>query len=356
MISKGVGWTLALGVLFAVAGNAAVGIFEDHSDVGTVLHAGSVTFDPDARTYTVSASGDNMWAAEDDFQFVWKKMSGDVALSADIAFAAKGGNAHRKAVLMIRQSLDGDSAYVDAAVHGDGLTSLQSRDAKGAATHEVGVNDASPRHVRLEKRGLYFFMYLGREGEDPHLAGGSMRLALTEPFYVGIGVCAHDKNAVEKAVFSNVDLGAPSKGQPGLYSTLETVTVSSTDRRVVAVMPGTAEAPNWSPDGASLIFNRGGRMQKIPVTGGAIETVDTGSAIKCNNDHGISPDGKWLAISDQSQKDGKSVIYVVPLAGGTWARRKITLEGDVLFDISPRLSEAVVSACRICLPACSRVL
>jgi hypothetical protein len=111
---------------------------------------------PRRSTYFVSASGDNMWGAEDDFQFVWKKMSGDVALSADIVFAAKGGNAHRKAVLMIRQSLDGDSAYVDAAVHGDGLTSLQSRDAKGAATREVGVNDALPRHIRLEKRGLYF--------------------------------------------------------------------------------------------------------------------------------------------------------------------------------------------------------
>src|SRR4051812_39937316 len=91
--------------LFLAAGcaSAAIGIFEDHTDVGKVLHAGSVAFDPDTRSYTISASGDNMWAVEDDFQFVWKKVSGDVALTTDIVFPVKGGNAHRKAVLMIRQ-------------------------------------------------------------------------------------------------------------------------------------------------------------------------------------------------------------------------------------------------------------
>ena len=313
------GLVAAIAVLLLTGGgaaSAAVGVFEDHNDVGTLLHPGGVAFDSGSHAYTISAGGDNMWAVEDDFHFVWKKVSGDVSLSSEIAFPVKGGNGHRKAVLMIRQSLDADSAYVDAAVHGDGLTSLQSREVKGAPTHEVGLNDASPHRVRLEKRGDYFFMYLARGGEDLHLAGGSMRLSLQEPFYVGIGVCAHDKNAVEKAVFSNVEVGTPNAGQPKLHSTLETVTVTSTDRRVVAVMPGTMEAPNWTPDGLSLIFNSGGRMRKIPVTGGSIETIDTGFAMKVNNDHGISPDGKLLAISDQSREGGKSVVYVVPLAGG----------------------------------------
>src|SRR6266542_211189 len=112
--------------------------------------------------------------------------------------------------------------------------------------------------LRLEKRGEYFYMFMARDGEELHLAGGSMRIKLQEPFYVGIGVCAHDKDAVEKAVFSNVELGTPVSlegKQPKLYSTLETITVSSTDRRVVNVFAERMEAPNWTPDGASLIFN-----------------------------------------------------------------------------------------------------
>ena len=74
-----------------------------------------------------------MWFSSDNFQFAWKKWSADGSLTADISFVGQGGNAHRKAVLMMRQSLDQDSAYVDVALHGDGLTSLQYRDSQGCA-------------------------------------------------------------------------------------------------------------------------------------------------------------------------------------------------------------------------------
>src|SRR5258708_39989936 len=107
--------TLLLIALGAVASLAQdpVGIFENHADVGAVLHPGSATFDAATHTYTLTGSGDNMWLGTDAFQFVWKKVSGDVDLTADIAFATTTGNPHKKAVLMIRQSLDTDSVYAD---------------------------------------------------------------------------------------------------------------------------------------------------------------------------------------------------------------------------------------------------
>ncbi len=126
------------------AGAGPVGIFEGHQDVGTVLHPGSTSYDAAKQSYTVTGSGDNMWFGMDDFQFAWKKVSGDVAISADIAFVGEKGNNHRKAVLMIRQSLDGNSPAVDIARHGDGLTSLQFRDAAGADDHEVQSNVVGP--------------------------------------------------------------------------------------------------------------------------------------------------------------------------------------------------------------------
>ena len=103
-----------------------IGLFDRSSDIGPVLHPGTASYDSATKTYTLSGSGDNMWAASDGFHYVWKRVSGDVTLEADIQFLTKGGNAHKKGVLMIRQDLDQDSAYVDAAMHGDGLTSLQS--------------------------------------------------------------------------------------------------------------------------------------------------------------------------------------------------------------------------------------
>src|SRR6266576_3010737 len=103
----------------------SLGIFENHSDVGTVLHPGSATFDSSKQTYTLTGSGENMWATQDAFQFAWKKVSGDVELTASISFDNSSGNEHKKASLIFRQSLDRDSAYVDIALHGNGLLALQ---------------------------------------------------------------------------------------------------------------------------------------------------------------------------------------------------------------------------------------
>ena len=304
---------------------AAAGIFEGHGDIGTVLHAGSVEFDAAKRSYTIAGSGENMWLGSDAFEFVWKKMSGDVTLTADISFLGKGVNEHRKAVLMIRQSLDADSPYADAALHGNGLTSLQYREEKSAATHEIQANISVPKRVRIEKRGVYFSMWLADSGGEFRPAGGSTRMALKEPFYVGIGVCSHDKDVVEKAVFSNVDLKAAEPAAAAastLYSTLEIITVASTDRRAIYVAPERFEAANWMPDGKNLLFNRNGRIEKIPATGGTPLVIDTGFATRCNNDHGISPDGTQLVISDNSQEEHQSRVYIVPIGGGT--PRRIT--------------------------------
>jgi hypothetical protein len=297
-----------------------VGIFEGHGDVGTVAHPGSVEFDEARRRYRVSGSGENMWANRDAFHYAWKKVTGDLALTADVSFLGTGKVAHRKACLVIRQDLDEDSAYVDVALHGDGLTSLQFREAKGAATHEVQANVSAPRRLRIEKKGPYVRMYLAAEGEDLHFSGAAARILFREPFYVGLGVCAHDREATETAEFSGVELVAPlpaSTGRPVLYSTLETQALASTDRRVVHVTPTRIEAPNWLRDGRSLVYNSVGRLYRIPVAGGTPEAIDTGFATRCNNDHGVSPDGTTLAISDQSQGQRQSLIYTLPVSGGT---------------------------------------
>jgi hypothetical protein len=309
---------LAGGLLLAQAPSGPVGIFEGHGDVGTVLHPGSVDYDPAAKTYTVSGSGDNVWAKEDDFQFVWKKVSGDVSLTADIAFLGKGVEEHRKAVLMVRQSLDADSAYADIAAHGVGLTSLQARAAKGDATHEVQANQNGPKHLRLVKRGSNFYMYVAMDpGGELQFAGTEMRVDLADPFYVGIGVCSHNKDVTEKAVFSNVELSplrAVGNRKPDLYSAIETITVASTDRHVTMTAPGSLEAPTWTKDGKTLIFTSNGRLERVAEPGGAPEKVDTG-AVAHIGAHVISPDGVQLAFNDEVK--GKSSIYVEPLAGGT---------------------------------------
>jgi Tol biopolymer transport system component len=299
----------------------AVGIFTEHADIGSPRHGGTTTstVDRSADTYTISGGGANMWGTSDSFHFVWKKVSGDLTLTAKVRFAADGGNPHRKACLLIRQSLDADSPYADAALHGDGLTSLQYREAAGARTYEIQSLTSAPASLRIVRRGKYVSMSVAREGEELHPSGGAIRLNFDDPVYVGLGVCAHDDAARETAIFTNVVLMQPPPStatRVELWSTLETVSIDSKDRRAIHTTRELIEAPNWSRDGATLFINCKGRIHRLPATGGATEVIDTGFATRCNNDHGLSPDGALLALSDQSQ-ERHSIIYTVPVKGGT---------------------------------------
>jgi hypothetical protein len=304
----------------------ALGLFEGHNDVGAVGKPGLVEFDAGQKSYLVTGGGENMWFNTDAFHLVWKKVSGDISLSADIQWLEKGGNAHRKAGVIIRQSLDADSVYADAVIHGDGLTSLQCRDTKGGTTTEVQSNLSAPRRVGIEKQGDYVFISLAKEGEKLHTSGGSFKLKLAEPFYLGLVVCAHDNKVSERARFSKIEmiLGPRRHGDPVVESTLERLPLAG-DRRVIYHARQHFEAPNWSRDGKELLFNSQGRIYRLPVTGGEPQVIDTGFATRCNNDHGLSPDGQWLAISDQSQAGGKSIIYTLSSKGGT--PRRITANG-----------------------------
>jgi dipeptidyl aminopeptidase/acylaminoacyl peptidase len=205
---------------------------------------------------------------------------------------------------------------------------LQYRETKGARTYEIQANATGPRRLRIEKHGKYVSMSIAAAGSELRPAGGSFRLELKEPFYVGIGVCSHNDDVLEKAEFSNVELeegfsvSVQDAGTPKVICTLETVPVGSKDRRAIFISEDLIEAPNWTRDGEALIYNSKGRLYRIPAAGGAPQVIDTGFANRCNNDHGISPDGKWLVISDQSQESKRSLIYTLPIGGG--APKRVT--------------------------------
>ncbi len=298
----------------------ALGLFETHGDIGPVKLSGEATFDPATGRYTIRGGGANLWGAEDAFHLVWTRLQGDFTLTAEIRWLTPGGHPHRKAVLMLRQDTRPAAQYVDAAVHGDGLTSLQFRDEAGGPTREIQSPVRAPRRLRLDRFGHMVWMSVAGPDGLWRPAGGGHWMAFDDPVLVGLGVCAHDDARLEAAEFSAVTLTrhAPRpEARLVLYSTLEIINVTSGNRRVVRDAPEHFEAPNWSRDGGTLLINRAGRLYRVPVSGGALEPLDTGFAVRCNNDHGYSPDGTQLAISDQSQGDGRSRIYVLAATGGT---------------------------------------
>src|SRR5262245_19036342 len=142
---------------FASPNGGPLGEFEAHGDVGSPKIAGYATWNAASQVYTLSAGGVNIWAKRDEFQFAYRRMKGDFIVQAQVEFQGKGVDPHRKAGIMVRTSFDHDSAYVDGALHGDGLTSLQFRKAKGEDTAQTEMPAAKGANViQLERRGNVF--------------------------------------------------------------------------------------------------------------------------------------------------------------------------------------------------------
>ncbi len=303
---------------------AAVGQFEGQADVGDACDIGipgSASFDAAKNEYRITASGYNIWFNRDAFHFLYNKVEGDLTMVADINFVGKGKFAHRKAGWIVRQTLDKDSPFIGAIVHGDGLIALQYRTVKGG---EMTDNTEVIRTVKgfakimLERHADTYTLSVAPDGKTFHIVG-SVTMRLADPVYAGLAVCSHDVNTAETAVFSNVTLekhGVVNMNQRVLESTLEIITFGTGERKTVYRARRHFEAPNWTPDGKTLVFNSNGLIYTVPVEGGIPQLLDTGEAKKCNNDHGLSSDGKLLAVSSQHTADGKSRIYVLPITGG----------------------------------------
>jgi len=329
-------------IVAAETAGSSLGIFENQSDVGSVVPPGVATFDAASGVYTIRSVGANLWVNVDAFHFVWRKVSGDVSLTADVklADAGPGSDPHRKALLMFRQTLDADAMYADAAVHGSGETALQYRHNKGDTTQDIAFNIGAPQRMRLEKRGDTITLFLSAHGEPLHQVGASIKLHFDGDFYAGLGVCAHNKDAVEQATFAHVELApltAPATPAPmALYSTLQTIAIDNNARMVFVIQTGKGqmEAPNWSRDGKTLIFNRDGKLWSVPAGEGEgslaeATQIDIGNASDCTGSHGLSPDGKWLAMTCTTPDHPGRRVYIVPATGG--APRMVTANPDSYF-------------------------
>jgi len=303
--------------------------FDGFSDVGHPGIAGSVQYDEAAQIYRLSGSGDNIWFGKDNFSFLWKKMNGDFILEARLKFIGQGVDPHRKAGWMIRGSLSSDAPHISCTIHGDGLASLQYRRSEGEEMEEIKLAITGPDIIRLEKRGLNYYMSAARFG-DPYISEMIQGIDPGPDLMIGLFVCAHNDTVVEKVEFSNVRIFRPAPADLVQYesyigSLLEVMDIESGQRLVLGSSPGSWQAPNWTPDGNYLIYNSDGLLYRFNLQERNAELLHTGFANRNNNDHVISFDGTMMGISHHSEEDrGQSVIYTLPITGGTPER--VTLD------------------------------
>jgi TolB protein len=299
----------------------ALGQFEGQSDIGRLHYAGSGEYDPAQQIYTITSAGTNIWSDHDDFHFVWRRFRGNFIVTMRASFLGAGANPHRKLGWMARASLDSNSAQVCTAIHGDGLVSLQFRRTPGGQTEEVKAPLNGADVIQLERKGKIYSMSAAHFGE-PFTTVQVGEIDLGEDVYLGLFVCSHEDDVVEKATFQDVRLVAPVKegfdrGRDPFGSRLEILDVSSGHRQIVYSRDDVFEAPNWTRDGKALIFNSQGRLYRFDLETKIPTPIDTGDIIRNNNDHVLSFDGSMLAISSHATTgDYPSLVFTVPLQGG----------------------------------------
>jgi TolB protein len=340
---------LAQAVYAAAAAPAAqnpggLGDFTVQSDIGSVSPPGNASYSAAKDTYTLTGAGANTWYHVDDFHYLWKKLSGDVALTAEIPFPPvtyqHQPDPHRKGILMFRQTLASGGMYAAAAVHGSGMTALQYRRERGANSEDIELNIDAPQSVRIEKRGDAFTLYLSMKGEPLHPVGAAIALHLKAPFYVGLGVVSHAADTVDQVQFRRVRLQALPPLTPGAprvrYSTLRTIQTEDQFRRAMVIRTGTAlmQSANWLPHQPNIYVYEGGHMLAIPylepAAGGEARILNTGSLMDCSGNYGLSPDGRLLAVSCEQVHGAPHQVYVLP-AGGTGTPLQVTYGAQSFF-------------------------
>lgn len=183
----------------------SLGVFTHSGDVGGPTRKGSAEYDSAKHQYRITGSGENIWAKADQFQYVWKEMSGNVSVTATVQFLGTGSSDHRKAGIMLRQTLDTDAPYIDIVIHGNGMPGVQWRNAKGEITNAMDFPFDAPAKYKLKlvRQGAAITVWMAKDGAELKELGHS-QAHLTDPILVGLAVCSHNADAADTVIFSDV--------------------------------------------------------------------------------------------------------------------------------------------------------
>ena len=185
-------------------------------DVGSPQLVGSAT--PIETGWDLTAGGVDIWEKADQFHFVFKDMSGDFDVAVRVESFVPA-HLYSKAGLMIRESLNADSAHLMLVVFADnqprnnnlGAYEMQFRPAAGLDCQAIypAVRPPAPPEfpaayphswLRVARRGHEFSAFASTDGKTWKLYA-EKTLALARTVKVGPALTSHNPQVTAKAAF-----------------------------------------------------------------------------------------------------------------------------------------------------------
>lgn len=160
-------------------------------DIGGPALAGSTSLSN--GVYTISAAGYDVWGTSDEFHYVFKAASGDIDVKARVQ-SVTAVHAWSKVGVMIRETLDDDSAHATTFLSSGKGYAFQRRPQTGGITDSTGVSGAAPGWVRLVRTGTQFDSYRSADGVK-WVKIASESIAMADSVLVGIAVTSHNTGA-----------------------------------------------------------------------------------------------------------------------------------------------------------------
>jgi TolB protein len=306
-------------------------------DLGYPKTPGRAVFDTGRQAWKLVSAGQYADLNLEEAVYCHRRMGGNFILTADFAFEDPGVKSMKRMGWMVRESLREDAAQVSAFRQGDGRIVMQWRHMQGAFLRIPQDRRIHPKRemqtLQLERTGRTLTMRAARQGEPLQDVGEVTMPDMPDSVTVGIFLSAQDLARADSGYVWNLRIDKPvpdryhpdplihrtlDKKEPLMGSRLETIDIRNGNRRILYASPRRFEAPNWMPDGGRLLINQEGRLLTVDSAGGDPAYFPTGRVSKHNNDHGISFDGRQLAMSShfEGPKQSGSAVYVMPLNGG----------------------------------------
>lgn len=303
----------------AAAQSDGPGVFDGHTDLGEALTPGAARYDTKTQSYILQSPTADDASAPRPVHVAWTPVSGDVLLR--MRLDAERTDTSPTAGWIVRSSLDPDAPFVELAVQSSERTTLRYRLPSGG-TRTVASPVTAPDVLQLARSGNTFEMAVAEFG-DPFTRSEAYGVPLGDTVYVGLFVGPSEEDRAASTPFRNVRIVHPAPDDLTPYeeylgSTLETLDVTTGHRTRLHRSPESLQAPNWTPDDEALIYNSNGLLHRFDLDTKTPEVIDTGFANANNNDHVLTFDGTRIGISHHAEgHDGSSIIYTVPVAGGT---------------------------------------